>query len=195
MKGVLGPSKSGADSVLNEADEAREVRLSKNKLAGLGAAGLGVLSAAFIAVSSIASWTDSASVGTQLQAGSFGIEVSVDGGNTWNADTSIDAFADLPNASAIDNWTPDDHTVDDVQIRIPEDATHSAVVSYEMNADADGWAIGLYDEEIGWFAQGPWELEPGDTHPFSVTVGGSEDLQPDAVGDVVITFNAESIPN
>lgn len=185
----------------------------RQKLALLGTATL----AGIGGVSVLAAWSGTAEVGGELQAGSFEVGVSTDGGSSWSYGTGDDvasAALNMPNM----NWAPGDSETIEFQIKLADDTTHNGVLSAvtfnSTNALGISWNVAndgatlmggggqvaggdlssaSFDNVEYNFQEGggPVVLSPGEELDLSVTMVALDNLQQGASTTASWSFDVE----
>jgi hypothetical protein len=161
-------------------------KTNTKKIAGAGIALAAIAGVAGLGFQAMSSWTDSESAGTQLASGAFNIEISTDGGVTWQDETTAEGYAVLDLTDVFDDveggtWRPGDSVATDFQIRAADETTHDGVI----DASAVDFAVTADDELVGHVS---YEISATD---FSIT---GDFASGEAVGEGTLTVPADQTP-
>lgn len=146
------------------------------------------------AAATMATWTEEATAGADLQAGQLDLEIAttkvgeppVD--DDWKTDTEVEAFADLGLKST--GWGPGDSDEAQIHVRLKEETTHRASLTSTREDNADYWIISDDVKDV--------TLTPGQPETFTVTVqmdAEASNKSQGATGGVVWEFVAEQLAN
>lgn len=197
-------------------EEVNTKKKSKFKKKTAAFAGIGAFLFALVAVSpTAANWNDAESSGANMQAGSFGLEISVDGGNSWQSNSGAATLA----LDSFDYWAPGDNDTAEFQLRVSPGSSHSGVLDFSCEninmttsgsgADGFSWGIGevATDGRIGaeslnncstnnLFGEAVIEdMNPGEEYTFTLTMDANSSLQQNTSAAAEWEFIAESTPN
>lgn len=190
--------------------------MNKKKLAGGITAGAGLLAVTAIGIGSIANWTDTGSVQSDFDAGNFGLELTVDDGQSWVAgEEAQEVMLDITTALSNELWGPGETDSTEFSVRIAPGSTHGGDMTFGFNEGGDfsdhyNWSItvadaGEADEETGdptdlTLSSDEWAghvetLESGEELDFVLDVEATDDLEQTASYSGEWTFVAEQLPN
>lgn len=172
----------------------------KKKIAAAASAA-GVLSVG--AALTLASWTDWATVDAEFQAGQFDVEISTDGGTTWQSEASL-GFADLGDDLT---WAPGDQHQVDFSLRLAPGTTHDGVISadggFELEttgaidyvhsiSDSDAKPVAGGDSLDSLAADRDIELPAtGEAQDFSLSIVAGQELSQGSHAEATWEFTAE----
>lgn len=104
---------------------------SKKKVALGGMATAGILAiSAFAIVPTTAAWQDSETVGTSMASGTFDLEISTNGGTTWQSTGGSTVSFTMPGFT---RWAPGDqsNTGSNVKLRVSPSSTNDGVIQFD----------------------------------------------------------------
>lgn len=193
---------------------------TKKKMAAI--TGLGAFVFALIAVSpTAANWVDDEAVGTDVNSGSFNLEISTNGGSTWQSNNSSAATLAM---DSFDYWAPGDSDTAEFLLRVSPDSSHSGSLDFSCDGSvvmtSSGTATNGYDWTMGGDGNAEYTpftaiggptltecndndfddpteitMNPGEAYQFNVLLSANPSLQQDTSASVEWEFTAESIPN
>lgn len=202
----------------NKNDTAEGSKTKRPALLAAGGAGLGI--AALAIGGTIAFWADEETTTAGFASGQFEIEVSTDGGESWQSGTTSEDYAvlditDVVDAEGEQRFEQGEYVETYFQLRAAEGQSHDGVISAE-SVDVVFDVPDELDNHFQYYIEsapeqdGHLDIEgvigsdgvftddgeivvAADGTPLDFIVGltASEDLPPDLEGEVAWTFTAE----
>ncbi|GAA4923802.1 leucine-rich repeat domain-containing protein [Nesterenkonia rhizosphaerae] len=180
---------------MTENHPVKDSRRKKAAVIGVTAAlGLG-------SILSLAYWQDTQAIGNTFEGGTFGLEISVDGGDTWVKGSTSNAVG-LGLDTVFDEilWGPGDTHSAPVSLRLSERTEVPALVAQTREVgegfdDSFTWEFSnddlTLDPENWGTPEALLEIEPGDVVEFTFTASATAAISQDASLESVWTFNAQ----
>lgn len=121
--------KKEASTTENSKDHTKK-KWSKKKGALGAVAAAGVLAmSAFVIAPTTAAWTDTEAVTSSMASGTFDLEISTNGGTTWQSTGGTSVAYTMP---AMATWAPGDqsNSGDNIRLRVSSASTNDAVIQF-----------------------------------------------------------------
>lgn len=114
---------------------------SRKKAAMSGAAAAGLIAVSALAIApTTAAWNDSESVGAEVSSGEFDLQISTDGGSTWQSQNGSTVSMNIPITG--NRWGPGDSaTGSQLRLRMSPGTTHDGVIQFNDCSTASGSSV------------------------------------------------------